>query len=161
MKRLFYITGASLPGAVASYILAFAIIAICLTTMFLMGQWTLKQQLASLNQIANNQRGQLLTQEMVIVSRQMADATEKHEFNQAYRRLINIRQEFIRSMRLQSGEISQHVLATTEGVLPHEKVSLSAFEFITQVSGFLKLNFADPELPAKKRSWVPRKQRPC
>ncbi|MDG2014059.1 MAG: EAL domain-containing protein [Pirellulaceae bacterium] len=148
MKRLFYITGASLPGAVASYILAFAIIAICLTTMFLMGQWTLKQQLASLNQIANNQRGQLLTQEMVIVSRQMADATEKHEFNQAYRRLINIRQEFIRSMRLQSGEISQHVLATTEGVLPHEKVSLSAFEFITQVSGFLKLNFADPELPA-------------
>ena len=146
MKRFLYITGATLPRAVASYILAFAIIAICLMTMFLMGQWTLKRQIASLNQIANNQRVQLLSQKMVMVSLQMANATERSEYGESRHRLSDIRREFVHLMRLQNrGTTAQSEVDSGE-IFPPPKVNAGARDIISQVNGLLTLNFSDPEL---------------
>ncbi len=146
MKRFSYIIGATLPRAVASYILAFAIIAICLMTMFLTGQWTLKQQIASLNQIANHQRVQLLSQEMVMVSLQMANASELSEYSDCRHRLSDIRRDFSRAMRLQNrGTIAPSEVNSGE-IFPPPKVNASALDIIRQVNDLLTLNFSDPAL---------------
>lgn len=144
------------PWTVTSYILAFAIIAICLMTMFLMGQWTLDKQTESLDLIANNQRGKILAQKISSTSHRLAYASNRDDFLKARNRLLQLKHLFEKNLERHNQEIQNRITTAVSqpSKLPDRDLNQSALAFMTQVNKLTRLAFGDQELKSTSHQIV-------